>query len=290
MSTQKKLIALCFTTVFTLGLAACGGGGGGALAPEMAMPDMDGDGSLKGKYILSGTTITGVDVSDVTLTAASGESVDLPGLVTVECASDGGCSGTVADGVLTTTGHLKILSVDPALDTETATVLAGLAVDMLPEPDVDMLPDEPDPAIAQREAISSAIEAANTAVGVVTDAATDEEVAAADMAIAAAKMAIADAANVPAEEAVENSGMVSVLETALANAKTSRTAAIAAEAVRLAAEAAIAQREAISSAIATANAAVGVVTDAATAAEVAAARYGDRGRQDGDRGRGQCSG
>ena len=29
MSTQKKLITLCFATVFTLGLAACGGGGGG---------------------------------------------------------------------------------------------------------------------------------------------------------------------------------------------------------------------------------------------------------------------
>ena len=30
MSTQKNLITLCFATVFTLGLAACGGGGGDA--------------------------------------------------------------------------------------------------------------------------------------------------------------------------------------------------------------------------------------------------------------------
>ena len=29
MSIQKNLITLCFATVFTLGLAACGGGGGG---------------------------------------------------------------------------------------------------------------------------------------------------------------------------------------------------------------------------------------------------------------------
>ena len=29
MSTQKNLITLCFAAVFTLGLAACGGGGGG---------------------------------------------------------------------------------------------------------------------------------------------------------------------------------------------------------------------------------------------------------------------
>ena len=79
MSIQKNLITLCFATVFTLGLAACGGGGGGgAPVSDMDGPDMDGDGSLVGKYIPSGTTISGVDVSDVTLTAASGESVVLP--------------------------------------------------------------------------------------------------------------------------------------------------------------------------------------------------------------------
>ena len=124
MAIQKNLITLCFATVFTLGLAACGGGGGAPVS-DMDGPDMDGDGSLEGKYIPSGTTISGVDVSDVTLTAASGESVDLPGLGTVECASDDGCSGTVADGVLTITGDLKIVSVDPALDSGTAMVLAG---------------------------------------------------------------------------------------------------------------------------------------------------------------------
>ena len=46
MSTQKKLITLCFATVFTLGLAACGGGGGGD-APVAGM--MDGDVSLEGQ-------------------------------------------------------------------------------------------------------------------------------------------------------------------------------------------------------------------------------------------------
>ena len=233
MSTQKKLISLCFATVFTLGLAACGGGGGDAPVASM----MDGDGSPEGKYILSGTMIPVEDVPNIVITVDSGESETFAGLGTVECASDEGCSGTVVDGVLTIMGDLLIVNVDPDLDSETATVLAGLAV--------DMLPDAPDPAIGQREAISSAIAAANTAVGVVTDAATDEEVAAADTAIAAAKMAIADAANVPAEEAAANSGTVSVLETALANAKTSRTAVIAAaaaaEVVRLAAEAAEAE-------------------------------------------------
>ena len=136
MSIQKNLITLCFATVFTLGLAACGGGGGGAPVTDMTdMTDMDG----------------------------------------------------------------------------------------------------PDPIIGQREAISSAIAAANAAVGVVTDAATDEEVAAADMAIAAAKVAIADAANVPAEEAAANSGTVAALTAQLSTAKESRQMAMddAAEAQRM---------------------------------------------------------
>ena len=98
----------------------------------------------------------------------------------------------------------------------------------------------PDPAIAERGAISSAITTATTAVGAVNDESSDDDVAAADTAVAAAKMAIADAAHVPAEEKAANSGTVSVLEGNLASAKASRTKAIAdaAEAVRLAAEAA----------------------------------------------------
>ena len=84
----------------------------------------------------------------------------------------------------------------------------------------------PDPAIAERTAISNAIMAAQTAVGMVTDDASDATVTAADNAIAAAKKAIADAANVPAEEKTANSGTVAAIETALTNAKTSRTAAM----------------------------------------------------------------
>ena len=78
----------------------------------------------------------------------------------------------------------------------------------------------------ERTAISNAIAAAQTAVEMVTDDATDATVTAADNAIAAAKKAIADAADVPAEEKTANSGTVAQIETALTNAKTSRTAAM----------------------------------------------------------------
>ena len=139
MSIQKKLLTLCFATVFTLGLAACGGGGGGGSDAPPASGMMDDDVSLEGKYIPSGTMIPVEDVPNIVITVDSGESETLAGLGTVECASDEDCSGTVVDGVLTITGDLKIVSVDPALDSETATVLAGLVV--------DMLPDAPDPAV-----------------------------------------------------------------------------------------------------------------------------------------------
>ena len=213
MFTQKNLITLCFATVFTLGLAACGGGGGDAPAPSMMD---DGDGSLEGKYIPSGTTIEGVDVSDVTLTAAGGESVTLPGLGTVECASDDGCSGTVAGGVLTITGDLKIVSVDPALDSETATVLAGLAV--------DMLPTEPEPTELEKAQAAAAQAAtdAMTAAGNAKTAADNADTARAD----AATLQTGETSEGLAEKAREQADAA---QTAYMDAKTASDAAAAAD-------------------------------------------------------------
>ena len=158
MSTQKNLITLCFATVFTLGLAACGGGGGGD-APVAGM--MDGDVSLEGKYIPSGATIAVPGVPDAVITVVSGESETLAGLGTVECASEGGCSGTVENGVLTIMGDLKIVSVDPDLDSDTAMLLAVLAVD------VDMLPvgpTEPDSACAASATSEGCVDEKNMAM------------------------------------------------------------------------------------------------------------------------------
>ena len=94
----------------------------------------------------------------------------------------------------------------------------------MPEPE----PTEPmpDPAIAQRAAISSAIMTASTAVNAVNNDSTDTEVSAAETAITDAKDAIAAATDVPAEEKAANTGTVNALETQLSGAKTARQTAM----------------------------------------------------------------
>ena len=97
-------------------------------------------------------------------------------------------------------------------------------------------PPMPDPAIAERAAIDTAIGAARTAVAAVNDDSTDAAVTAAETAIANARTAIADASNVPADETSSNSDTVDAIATDLANRKSSRMTAMddAAEAERMA--------------------------------------------------------
>ncbi len=92
-------------------------------------------------------------------------------------------------------------------------------------------PQDPGPTLAdmqmeQRNAISTAITAAETAVAGVNDDSTDSEVSAADTAVAAARTAIANAADLPAEETAANTGTVDAINNRLTAAKTSRTAAL----------------------------------------------------------------
>ena len=81
---------------------------------------------------------------------------------------------------------------------------------------------QPDPAIAQRAAIKTAIDTASSAVAAVGDEATDAQVMAADTAVAAARKAVMDAANVPAAEKAANTGTVDALAGRLAAAKKDR--------------------------------------------------------------------
>ena len=84
----------------------------------------------------------------------------------------------------------------------------------------------PDPAIAERGNIQSAISMASTAVNAVDNESTDAEVSAAENAITRARGAIADADNVPAEEKAANTGTVNALNTQLNSAKSARTTAM----------------------------------------------------------------
>ena len=86
--------------------------------------------------------------------------------------------------------------------------------------------------MAQRMAISSAVTAARTAVGMVDNDATDAEVLAADNAVTALKAAIDGAADLPEGDAdvVGAQATLTTLEGQLSAAKTSRTAAMEEEA------------------------------------------------------------
>ena len=97
----------------------------------------------------------------------------------------------------------------------------------------------PDPAIAQRAAISAAVMAANDAVNALDNDSTDAEVSAAEMAIESARGAIAAAADVPAEERTANAGTVDALAARLDGARMARMEAMdAAQAAQRAADAA----------------------------------------------------
>ena len=107
MSTQKNLITLCFATVFTLGLAACGGGGGGG-----------GDAPVNGNVALpGGPPELGVEVADLmyldednapmagTMMVAAGEMATNNGVIFMCPAGGDDCEVTVnADGSATSTG------------------------------------------------------------------------------------------------------------------------------------------------------------------------------------------
>ena len=129
MRTMKHL-ALAAAAAAALALAGCGGGSGG---PPSAAKD-DETPTLAGKYLLDGATIAGLDVEDTTIEVASSAQETIEGVGTVECVSDDGCSGTVADGTLTITGNLKIVSVGSDLDDATITAIAAAAKDMGPAP------------------------------------------------------------------------------------------------------------------------------------------------------------
>ena len=84
----------------------------------------------------------------------------------------------------------------------------------------------PDPAMDQRNAISTAITAAETAVAGVGDDSTDSEVESANMAVAAARTAISDADDLPEAETDANTRTVNAIANRLSAALESRMTAM----------------------------------------------------------------
>ena len=82
MSIQKNLITLCFATVFTFGLAACGGGGGGGDAPVTDMTDMDGElpepGTM-GPTELGAAQTAAMDAANAAKTASNNAAAEVAG-------------------------------------------------------------------------------------------------------------------------------------------------------------------------------------------------------------------
>ncbi len=89
----------------------------------------------------------------------------------------------------------------------------------------DDMMEQPDPAIAERAAINSAITTARTTVAGLTDDASDAAIGSADSAVAAAKKAVMDAANVPDTEKAAFNTAIATVESQLATKKTSIMAA-----------------------------------------------------------------
>ena len=134
MSTQKKLISLCFATVFTLGLAACGGGGGDApVASMMDGGDTDDTmtSSLVGKVIPDGTVVMlpagQFDGVTATVPAMEGDTVDVPGVGRFKCVA-GPCAVDIANNEVTTTGDIEVVSLADLPD-DVLALLEAEAVD-----------------------------------------------------------------------------------------------------------------------------------------------------------------
>ena len=167
-------------TVFTLGLAACGGGGGDAPVTGM-MDDTTMDESpdespmIAGQTIPSGTEITlpaDVELQDGTLRADMDETITVGDIGTFTCVSAEGCSVDLTDGVITTSGDITVVS----LDVTDAGILAQLAAAVPPEP-VELTELE----TAQAEAAAAAT-AAMTAAGNAATSATEATEAVANLA------------------------------------------------------------------------------------------------------------
>ena len=174
----RNLMTAISVVAFAVLLNGCGGGGGSS--PVTTMDDdttttPDGDTPMAGPMIVgttvpSGTTIdlpAGHDLPNITISAATDETIPVPGFGTFTCVSAGGCSATVAGDVLTSTGDIKVVS----LDVTDTSVLTQLAAAVATDTDTDTPAVTPDPTAletVQADAVTAATAAATAATAAKT--------------------------------------------------------------------------------------------------------------------------
>ena len=263
MNTKKlKFLTVAAVVAMSLGLAGCGGGGGTAAAPEPEPTPYEQ--AVAG--IAAATTAEAAqaayDAVKDDVTAAQGArlqaAVDarIAALAMMGRAAEQkmalmDAAGNIDTSDLSTAeaiaaANTAIAALQAALDAaadvsdaDKATYQTQLETAQMAVATAQGNLDTAGRMMAQRMALSDAVTATRTAVGMVDDEATDAEVMAADNAIAALRMAIDGAVDLPAGDAdvASAQGTLTTLEGVLAAAKASRTAAMeaAAEAERVAA-------------------------------------------------------
>ena len=277
MSTYKKLTTIGAVAALAIGLAACGGGDDDTamMCPEGQVgtyPDCSDPPVPPTPYETASAAIAAADTEEAAqaaydavkddVTASEGEMLQMKvdeRIAAIQMAARADAQKmaltTAAGGVDTSdlmtqpaidAAQMAIDALQAAIDAaddiddtsmyQTMVDNAQMAVDT-----AQMAFDTGNRMTMQLAAISNAVTAARTAVGMVNDTADDAAVTDADDAVAALGQAIADAADVPDGNADKAGaqGTLDTLTSQLASAKTSRQAAIdaAAEAARLAAEA-----------------------------------------------------
>ena len=143
---------------------------------------MDDDTTMAGPMIVgatvpSGTTITlpaDHGLPNTTISAATDETITVPGFGTFTCVSADGCSATVAGDVLTSTGEVKVVS----LDVTDAGVLTQLAAAVATDPGTDTDTPAVTPGPTELETVQAdAVTAATAAEDAATAAKTASEAA-----------------------------------------------------------------------------------------------------------------
>ena len=233
MSTQKNLITLCIATVFTLGLAACGGGGSDAPVTGV----MDGDGSPEPTE----PELTPAEQ----LAAAQSAVADAQALVDSASTSS---EIAAAYGALAT-AQMKLSAAESIPANQIALLAARLEQARIDLQNTQMLAE-------QRGTVGAALIAAQNLVNGLSAASSDADAAAASAAVAAAQAVLANASALPADDSLH--GSVAAVADLLASVDMSRTV--------------YSQRGTVDAALTAAQMAVGGLSNASTDEDVTAAR------------------